>query len=187
MGKAELNGGTTQQFEGLRSSQMTDAMVEIANAIAKGRLAATFGKGDHKVFVFPTPVILQEQGRSACEFLIVTPTVSKAIHVEEPLDYGYDAVDAKNLSDSLMVRLGQRQSIITFSGYNPKKDTLRVGRRLITSHGTHVESGIAGDNYTENCRLVEIDSSRVAEILKANIERVESARAIAQKVSEMLV
>lgn len=173
--------------DGLTVMQKTILALEARNAVMDGKLFTVFGRGKNKALIFPTPLIVRENGEPiADELLLVTNDDVLAIH----FDRRKTGIGVESVSTIVEENLGKRYGLLSASaGYTDKQLRL-VGSLLISREGTLDCRGIdpcfdSGKTYA-NCRLVKVDTARVEEILTANIKRVEDEWATSQKVNKVL-
>jgi hypothetical protein len=170
--------------DNLTTMQGTILKLEEKNKEFDGLLFATFGKGEAKALIFPTPLKTPE----------ITPGTGmkkKFLLVE---NRGFHAIsvvseDGGKIAEFIKDKLEKKPSIFDRSGYKNLKFSMD-GSTFITREGLKIAK-LGLPLYRENfhginCKLAEIDEGTVQEILNINIERVEKIRSSAQSVSKAL-
>lgn len=197
-----------KQDQRLLSQTMRE--LEVKNAEYGGMLFATFGEGDSRFFVFPTPATIQREGipvgRSGHEeeilstettelFLVIAGDGFMAIQVDYSnycsiITNRHRTIGEDGFSIARIVedQIGRKDGFFNSSGY--KNGNLKIADRLnITSDGTSYlgRRRIFGElDSNTRCRLVYLDEAKVEKILDENLKRVEAERATSQKVSQAL-
>lgn len=166
----------------------TIASLDAKNAEVGGFLFASFGRGNSRALIFPTPLEVAERTITASEFLVVTRDGPKSIEVRRT----GSGIGSEAISRLVRPWLGKKHGFLDLIyGYDSNRLLRIAGSLFIYPERTEDWRGTSLFSYDQptvynNCRLIDADPNWLEQAVQLNLNRVEALQRSAQRVEEII-